>query len=195
MTENAMIDRIDEYKSRRKKRKIRRIAFALFFTGFAVLLSWFFESQVTTTVIIATHAELETDLSSNSGLSSQGMERANSLASTLSTVDVVSGLDAIYATSYRATQETAEPISRLLDLPINIVDQDIVENFIESIKDDHSGQIILIISHPENLSRLVVELQGSKNINLDSLNNNDQLFIVTVPWFGKVKTLQLTYGA
>ena len=195
MIENAMIDRIDVYKSRRKKRKLRRIVFALIFTGFAVLLSWFFESQVTTTIIIATHTELETDLNSNSGLSSEGMERANSLASTLSSVDVVSGVDAIYATSYRATQETAEPISRLLDLPINIVDQNIVKNFIESIKDDHSGQIILIISHPENLSGLVVELQGSKNINLDSLNNNDQLFIVTVPWFGKVKTLQLTYGA
>ena len=194
MIENAMIDRIDEYKSRRKKRKLRRIVFALLFTGFAVLLSWFFESQVTTTVIITTHAELETDLSSNSGLSSQGMERANSLASALSSVDVVSGVDAIYATSYRATQETAQPISRLLDLPINIVDQDIAENFIESIKNDHPGQIVLIISHPENLSKLVVELQGSKNINLDSLNGNDQIFIVTVPWFGKVKTLQLTYG-
>tara|TARA_Y100000748_G_scaffold61625_1_gene49594 strand:+ start:16 stop:603 length:588 start_codon:yes stop_codon:yes gene_type:complete len=194
MIENAMIDRIDEYKSRRKKRKLRRIVFALLFTGFAVLLSWFFESQVTTTVIIATHAELETDLNSNSGLSSQGMERANSLASALSSVDVVSGVDAIYATSYRATQETAQPISRLLDLPINIVDQNIVENFIQSIKDDHSGQIVLIVSHPENLSKLVVELQGSKNINLDSLNGNDQIFIVTVPWFGKVKTLQLTYG-
>ena len=190
-----MIDRIDEYKSRRKKRKLRRIAFALLFTGFAVLLSWFFESQVTTTVIITTHAELETDLNANSGLSDQGIKRANSLASTLSSVDVVSGVDAIYATTYRATQETAEPISRLLDLPINIVDQDIVEDFIESIKNDHSGQIILIVSHPENLSRLVVELQGSKNINTESLNNNNQLFIVTVPWFGKVKTLQLTYGA
>ena len=194
MIENAMIDRIDEYKSRRNKRKLRRIVFALLFTGFAVLLSWFFESQVTTTVIITTHAELETDLNSNSGLSSQGMERANSLASALSSVDVVSGVDAIYATSYRATQETAQPISRLLDLPINIVDQNIVENFIQSIKDDHSGQIVLIVSHPENLSKLVVELQGSKNINLDSLNGNDQIFIVTVPWFGKVKTLQLTYG-
>lgn len=190
-----MIDRIDEYKSRRKKRKLRRIAFALLFTGFAVLLSWFFESQVTTTVIVTTHAELETDLNANSGLSDQGIKRANSLASTLSSIDVVSGVDAIYATTYRATQETAEPISRLLDLPINIVDQDIVEDFIESIKNDHSGQIILIVSHPENLSRLVVELQGSKNINTESLNKNDQLFIVTVPWFGKVKTLQLTYGA
>ena len=190
-----MIDRIDEYKSRRKKRKLRRIVFALLFTGFAVLLSWFFESQVTTTVIITTHAELETDLNSNSGLSDQGIQRANSLASTLSSVDVVSGVDTIYATTYRATQETAEPISRLLDLPINIVDQDIVEDFIESIKNDHSGQIILIVSHPENLSRLVVELQGSKNINTESLNKNNQLFIVTVPWFGKVKTLQLTYGA
>ena len=194
MIENTMIDRIDEYKSRRKKRKLRRIAFALLFTGFAVLLSWFFESQVTTTVIITTHAELETDLNANSGLSDQGIKRANSLASTLSSVDVVSGVDAIYATTYRATQETAEPISRLLDLPINIVDQDIVEDFIESIKNDHSGQIILIVSHPENLSRLVVELQGSKNINIESLNKNNQLFIVTVPWFGKVKTLQLTYG-
>ena len=104
MTENAMIDRIDEYKSRRNKRKLRRIVFALLFTGFAVLLSWFFESQVTTTVIIATHAELENDMSSNSGLSSQGMERANSLASTLSTVDLVSGLDAIYVSSDIATQ-------------------------------------------------------------------------------------------
>jgi len=190
-----MIDRIDEYKSRRKKRKLRRTVFALLFTGFAVLLSWFFESQVTTTVIITTHAELETDLNANSGLSDQGIQRANSLASTLSSVDVVSGVDVIYATTYRATQETAEPISRLLDLPINIVDQDIVEDFIESIKNDHSGQIILIVSHPENLSRLVVELQGSKNINAESLNKNDQLFIVTVPWFGKVKTLQLGYGA
>ena len=190
-----MIDRIDEYKSRRKKRKLRRIAFALLFTGFAVLLSWFFESQVTTTVIITTHAELETDLNSNSGLSDQGIKRANLLASTLSSVDVVSGVDVIYATTYRATQETAEPISRLLGLPISIVDQDIVEDFIKSIKNDHSGQIILIVSHPENLSRLVIELQGSKNINTESLNKNDQLFIVTVPWFGKVKTLQLTYGA
>ena len=194
MIESAMIDRIDEYKSRRNKRKLRRIVFALLFTGFAVLLSWFFESQVTTTVIITTHAELETDLSSNSGLSNEGIERANRLASTLSSVDVIAGLDAIYTTSYRSTQETAEPISRRLNLPINIVDQDVPEVFIESIMDDHSGQIVLIVSHPENLPGLIVQLQGSKKINIESLINNDQLFIVTVPWFGKVKTLQLTYG-
>ena len=194
MIKSAMIDRIDEYKSRRNKRKLRRIVFALLFTGFAVLLSWFFESQVTTTVIITTHAELETDLSSNSGLSDEGIKRANRLASTLSSVDVIAGLDAIYTTSYRSTQETAEPISRRLNLPINIVDQDASEVFIESIMDDHSGQIVLIVSHPENLPGLIVQLQGSKKINIESLINNDQLFIVTVPWFGKVKTLQLTYG-
>ncbi|GIS40912.1 MAG: hypothetical protein Ct9H90mP13_07580 [Pseudomonadota bacterium] len=49
------------------------------------------------------------------------------------------------------------------------------------IRADHS-----IVSHPENLSRLVVELQGSKNINTESLNKNNQLFIVTVP--GSVKS-------
>ena len=40
-----MIDRIDEYKHKRKKRQLRRAAFALTFISFAVMLSWFFESQ------------------------------------------------------------------------------------------------------------------------------------------------------
>ena len=189
-----MIDRIDEYKSRRNKRKLRRIIFALFFIVFALILSWFFESQVTTTVIITTHAELQTDLESNSGLSDQGIDRAKSLANTLSLIDVVSGVDVIYATSHRATQETAEPTSRLLDLPINIVEQNLVEDFIDNIRDSHSGKITLIVADPENLINLVIELQGSKKIEPTSLDNNDQLFIVTAPWFGKVKTLQLTYG-
>ena len=51
-----------------------------------------------------------------------------------------------------------------------------------------------MITRPEVLPELVVELQGSKNIDPSSLQGLDQLFVVTVPWFGKVKTLQLQYG-
>ena len=71
-----MIDRIDEYKHKRKKRQLRRAAFALTFISFALMLSWFFESQATTTVLITTHTEIESDLQSNPGLTDAGTKRA-----------------------------------------------------------------------------------------------------------------------
>tara|TARA_B100000029_G_scaffold229243_1_gene226800 strand:+ start:557 stop:1129 length:573 start_codon:yes stop_codon:yes gene_type:complete len=189
-----MIDRIDEYKSKRKKRQLRKAAFAILFIGFSLLLAWFFESQATTTVLLTTHAEIKSDLQTNPGLTDEGVQHAKSLQKMLSSVDVVSGIDVIYATQHRATQETAEPISRNLDIPISIVDTEDVEQFISNIISNHKGEIILVITRPEILPKLVVELQGSKKINPSSLQGLDQLFVVTVPWFGKVKTLQFQYG-
>ena len=117
-----MIDRIDEYKNKRKKRQLRKVAFGILFIGFSVLLAWFFESQATTTVLLTTHTEIRSDLQTNPGLTDEGTKRAKALQRMLSSVDVVSGIDVIFATQHRATQETAEPISRNLDIPITIVD-------------------------------------------------------------------------
>ncbi len=189
-----MIDRIDEYKNKRKKRQLRKAAFAILFIGFSVLLAWFLESQATTTVLLTTHTEIKSDLQTNPGLTDEGAKRAMALQKMLSSVDVVSGIDVIFATQHRATQETAEPISRNIDVPITIVDTEDIEQLISNIISNHKGEIILVITPPEVLPELVVELQGSKNINPLSLKALDQLFIVTVPWFGKVKTLQLQYG-
>ena len=189
-----MIDRIDEYKNKRKKRQLRKVAFGILFISFSVLLAWFFESQATTTVLLTTHTEIKSDLQANPGLTDKGAKRAKALQRMLSSVDVVSGIDVIFATQHRATQETAEPISRNLDVPITIVDTGDVEQLISNIINNHKGEIILVITRPDVLPELVVELQGSKKINPSSLQGMDQLFIVTVPWFGKVKTLQLQYG-
>jgi hypothetical protein len=60
--------------------------------------------------------------------------------------------------------------------------------------DKHKGKIVLIVTHPDALPKLVVELQGSKKIEPITLVGNNKIFIVSVPWFGKVKTLQLKYG-
>ena len=108
-----MIDRINEYKVKRKKRQLRRIIFAIIFIGFATLLSWFFESQATTTVLLTTHTQINSDLKSNSGLNKEGVKRADKLQEMLQSIDIITGLDAIYATPLRATQETAEPLSKL----------------------------------------------------------------------------------
>ena len=107
-----MIDRTEEYKAKRKKRHIRRVIVALVFIAFATMLSWFFESQSTTTVVLTTHAEIDSSKGINPGLSQLGLERANSLQEIIESIDVVAGVDAIYATQLRATQETAEPLSK-----------------------------------------------------------------------------------
>jgi len=189
-----MIDRTEEYKTKRKKRRIRRVITALVFIAFATLLSWFFESQSTTTVILTTHADIDSSARVNPGLNQLGFERANSLQEILESIDVVAGVDAIYATQLRATQETAEPVSKSLSLPINVIDVTNVKGLIKTVMDKHEGKIVLIVTHPDTLPKLVVELQGSKKIETITLAENNKIFIVSVPWFGKVKTLQLKYG-
>ena len=190
-----MIDRINEYKAKRKKRQLRRIIFALIFIGFATLLSWFFESQATTTVLLTTHTQINSDLKSNSGLNKEGVKRADKLQEMLQSIDIITGLDAIYATPLRATQETAEPLSRSLNIPVNIIEAQDVDGLIDIIMSKHKGKIILVVTHPDTLLKLVIELQGSKKIDQKTVDELNKVFVVSVPWFGKVKTLQLQYGS
>ena len=186
-----MIDRTEEYKTKRKKRRIRRVIAALVFIAFATLLSWFFESQSTTTVILTTHADIDSSARVNPGLNQLGFERANSLQEILESIDVVAGVDAIYATQLRATQETAEPVSKSLSLPINVIDVTNVKGLIKTVMDKHKGKIVLIVTHPDALPKLVVELQGSKKIEPITLAGNNKIFIVSVPWFGTVSYTHL----
>tara|TARA_B110000438_G_scaffold11126_1_gene11091 strand:+ start:526 stop:1098 length:573 start_codon:yes stop_codon:yes gene_type:complete len=190
-----MIDRINEYKVKRKKRQLRRIIFALIFIGFATLLSWFFESQATTTVLLTTHTQINSDLKSNSGLNKEGVKRADKLQEMLQSIDIITGLDAIYATPLRATQETAEPLSRSLNIPVNIIEAQDVDGLIDIIMSKHKGKIILVVTHPDTLLKLVIELQGSKKIDQKTVDELNKVFVVSVPWFGKVKTLQLQYAS
>jgi len=124
----------------------------------------------------------------------QKTEEGTRLSEILESIDVVTGVDAIYATQLRATQETAEPVSKSLSLPINVIDVTNVKGLIKTVMDKHKGKIVLIVTHPDALPKLVVELQGSKKIEPITLAGNNKIFIVSVPWFGKVKTLQLKYG-
>lgn len=190
-----MIDRINEYKVKRKKRQLRRIIFALIFIGFATLLSWFFESQATTTVLLTTHTQINSDLKSNSGLNKEGVKRADKLQEMLQSIDIITGLDAIYATPLRATQETAEPLSRSLNIPVNIIEAQDVDGLIDIIMSKHKGKIILVVTHPDTLLKLIIELQGSKKIDQKTVDELNKVFVVSVPWFGKVKTLQLQYAS
>jgi len=177
---------------RRRRRRRRRAAAATVFLLVSLGLAWFFESQATTTVIFVRYAEQEAG--PNPGITPAGWRRAEELVRVLGDVDVIAGVDAIFATRFRRTQETAEPLARHLDLPVQIVDAEDVDGLVERILLDHKGQIVLVVTNEVAMPQLIRNFKGSKRVPLIAPAEHDNLYIVSIPWYGKVKTLRLRYG-
>lgn len=184
----------DRDDTRRRRRRRRRAAAVVAFLVVALGLAWFFESQATTTVIFVRYAELQPGDSANPGLSAAGQRRAEELVRVLGDVDVVAGVDAIYATRFRRTQETAEPLARHLDLAVQVVDSRDIVGLCERILREHKGEIVLVVTNREALPQLIEELHGSKKLPPMADTEHDNIYIVSIPWYGKVKTLRLKYG-
>jgi hypothetical protein len=54
---------------------------------------------------------------------------------------------------------------------------------------------VLVVTHTEPLPVLIRELHGSKKVPPMAADEHDNIYIVSIPWYGKVKTLRLRYGA
>jgi 2,3-bisphosphoglycerate-dependent phosphoglycerate mutase len=180
---------------RDKSRRRQRALFSIFgYIVVAIGLSWFFESQATTTILFVRHAEAElANGDEDPGLSSAGLVRAEALADFVQDIDVIAGVDAIYASEFKRTQETAAAVARRLELEVAIADPYEVEDFMASVLRAHKGDIVLVVSHADAIAPLIEELHGSKNVPDMAPDDYDEFYIVTIPWFGKVKTLRLHY--
>jgi broad specificity phosphatase PhoE len=193
-------DRRRSADRRRTNRKPRRRGSRLIpisiYLVVCLLLAWFFESQATTTIIFVRNADIDVTTAANGdpSLSPLGLRRSELLADALADIDVVAGVDAIYASEFRRTQQTAAPTARRLGLDVRITDPYQVESFMADVLDEHKGEIVLVVTHGDILAPLVEELHGSKNIPAMDDIGDDNIYIVTIPWFGKVKTLRLHYG-
>jgi hypothetical protein len=181
-------------ENRRKRRRRRRLIASAVFLATALSLSWVFESQATTTVIFARYADLMAVDSANPGLSPAGGRRAQELARVVGDIDVIAGVDAIFATQFRNTQETAQPISERLQLPVQVFDVADTRGLEEKILTEYKGRIVLVITDREALPQLIRHFHGSKRLPPIADSEHDNLYIVSIPWYGKVKTLRLKFG-
>ena len=185
-------DQVNKHK--RKKRRRRRIQIIVAYIAVAIGLAWFFESQATTTVIFVRHAEKDLTQLDNPGLSDQGRVRVAELTRQLIDADVVAGIDAIYSTSYRRNTETVQPLAKILNLEINYYNPTENEEVLENILDNHKGKIILVVAHSDTVPILIADLGASKNVPPIAEHEYDNIYIVSIPWFGKTKTIRLRYG-
>lgn len=179
-------------RRRRRARLIPIIGYSIVALGVAYVA----EQQATTTVLFVRHAETGEVMSANDDppLNERGRQRAEQLADFLEDIDVVASVDAIYASDKRRTQETAAPLAARLNVPVQTADHYDVDGFMRRVLRRHKGDIVLIVSHGDAIAPLIDELHGSKRLPPFGPNDFGELYIVTIPWYGKVKTLRLHYG-
>ena len=182
------------HDTRKIKRRRRRLQVALLYVAIAVGLAWFFESQATTTIIFVRHAEKDLTVSDNPGLTEAGERRVFELTRQLQDADVVAGIDAIYSTSFKRNIETVRPLSEALNLQIHEYNKNEYEEVLDQILQNYKGKIILVAAHSDTLSGLMAELGASKSVPEIADNEYDNIYIVSIPWFGKTKTIRLRYG-
>ena len=181
-------------KERRKTVRRRRYQVFVLYTAIAIGLAWFFESQATTTIIFVRHAEQTSHDEADPSLSDKGRVRVAELTRQLADADVVAGIAAIYTTSYNRPIETAEPLSEQLDLPISIYDANDTETVLDEILKNHKGKIILVVGHSNTVPELIANLGASKKVPPIERNEFDNIYIISIPWFGKTKTIRLRFG-
>jgi len=183
-----------EKEARRQRRKRRRIQIIVLYTAIAIGLAWFFESQATTTIIFVRHAEKDLSQGKDPPLSEAGQRRVAELTRQLVDADVVAGIDAIYSTPFKRTQETVRPLAEALDLPINNYEATDTEEVLANILRKHKGKIILVAGHSNTVPVLIANLGASKKVPPINENEYDNIYVISIPWFGKTKTIRLRYG-
>jgi len=169
------------------------VVFSMFFAvlGAVIIFAYLATfSRPITTIILVRHAEKNIEPNNpDPDLSPAGEARAQELARMFSNA----GVNAIYATEYKRTQETVKPLADRLGLPVSLVDAKETPELLKQILTNHRGQTIFVSGHNNTVPELATALSGEK-LALIPESEFDNMFIVTVYRFGRAKVVKIKYG-
>lgn len=128
------------------------------------------------------HAEKAKDDAQDPGLSTEGEARAERLGRIMADV----GLDSVYATPYRRTQLTAEPVQRRGHTPPVVTykpnDQD---EWLLGLLPNSPGKKLLIVGHQNTIPQLLNQLAGG-GFDFDNIPDSDfgRFYVVATQGIG-----------
>jgi broad specificity phosphatase PhoE len=160
--------------------------------GAVIAFGWFSTfSRPITTVILVRHAEKKIEPNNpDPDLTPAGEARAQEIARMFSTA----GINAIYATQFKRTQQTVKPLAERIGVSTTIVDAGQTDELAKQIQTTHRGQTIFVAGHANTVPALISTLSG-ENVPQIPDSEYDNLFIVTIYRFGKAKVVKMKYGA
>ena len=185
-----MTSETPEPRSRLKAALVFSMLFAVL--GAVLVFGYFvtFRRPVTT-IILVRHAEKIIDPNNpDVDLSAAGQARAQEIARMFGDA----GIDAIYATQYKRTQETVKPLSERTGVPVTIVNSKGTADLLAQIRAQHSGQTIFIAGHNNTVPEIIAAL-GGPHLPIIPETEFDNLYVVTVYRVGGAKLLKLKYGS
>jgi broad specificity phosphatase PhoE len=170
------------------------LVFSMMFAvlGAVIVFAYFatFRRPVTTVILIR-HAEKIIDPNNpDVNLSPAGQTRAQELVRMFGD----GGINAIYATQYKRTQETVKPLADKLGVPVNVVNSKGTADLVAKIQAENSGQTVFVAGHNNTVPEIILALGGSKYPTIPE-SEYDNLFIVTVYRTGHAKVVKMKYGA
>jgi len=169
------------------------VVFAMLFIVFgAVVVFAYFStfSRPLTTVILVRHAEkkIEPD-NPDPDLTPEGVARAQEIARVFGDA----GINAIYATQYKRTQQTVKPLADRIRVPVTLLDSKDRDELVNRLQTTHRGQTVFIAGHSNSVPAILSILSNERFPEIPD-NEYDNLFIVTIYRFGKAKVTKLKYG-
>ena len=183
------MEEIREPQSRTRTIVVFAMLFALL--GAVVVFGYFSTfARPVTTVILVRHAEKKLEPNNQDpDLSPEGVERAQEIARVFANA----GIDAIYATQYKRTQQTVKPLSDRTGVAPTMLEASQPDELIKRIQTSLRGQTIFIAGHNNTVPAIASQLSG-ETFPVIPESEYDNLFIVTVYRFGKAKVVRLKYG-
>lgn len=145
----------------------------IFIIGASFLCQISLAQQTTRTIFLVRHAEKQS-AAPTASLSPAGQKRAECLAQTFKD----SGIKQIFVTESKASQETAEPLAKALNLKPSTIPARDVANLMRNLVYGASGNA-LVISQSDTLPVIVGRLQGSAAKPVAE-NDYDRLFVSMV---------------
>ncbi len=143
-----------------------------------------------TTIYVVRHAEKLDPTDPDTPLSPAGEERAQALSSTLAKA----GVQRVYATTRKRTQQTVAPLAALRRLEVEVLEPGAVEQLVARIKTEDVGRVVLVAGHNNTVPTIVQALSG-KAIDGIPEERFDRLFKVTIAPDGATTLEELRYGA
>lgn len=181
----------DIHEPRTRTRTI--VVFAMLFAvlGAVVVFAYFSTfARPVTTVILVRHAEKKIEPNNQDpDLAPEGVERSQEIARVFGNA----GINAIFATQYKRTQQTVKPLSDRIGVLVTVLEAKQPEELVKRIQTDLRGQTIFIAGHNNTVPAIASQLSG-ETFPVIPESEYDNLFIVTIYRFGKAKVVRLKYG-
>ena len=160
---------------------MKKLHFLLFF----ILLSACNSSEISTTYYLIRHAEKDRTVQTNSNpnLNSQGLLRADNWAKYFDSI----ALDAVYASNYKRTLQTATPTAVNKGVAVQVYDTNSMYDAL--FQKATLGKTVLIVGHSNTTPAFVNLILAQEKYQSMNDNDNSSVYIVTIKGAKKISQI------